>query len=172
MLWLSADWVTCSLAAAAVKLDRDYPGPIVDFATSRREALAAQGAAAEADTIVPIARAIAQETRLLCFDEFQVTNIADAMILGRLFETLFDEGLTIVATSNRMPDDLYKNGLQRDRFMPFVELLKHRLEILELGGGRDYRMDRNRELDVYLTPLGAWATAKLDEWVRATREVA
>jgi cell division protein ZapE len=132
----------------------------------RREELAAKGAPPEADTIVPIARAIAQETRLLCFDEFQVTNIADAMILGRLFETLFEEGLTVIATSNRAPDDLYKNGLQRDRFLPFIELLKQRLEILELGGGRDYRMDRIRELDVYLTPLGSWATAKLDEAFR------
>jgi cell division protein ZapE len=133
----------------------------------RREELAAKGAPPEADTIVPIAREIAQETRLLCFDEFQVTNIADAMILGRLFETLFDEGIAVVATSNRAPDELYKNGLQRDRFLPFIELLKQRLEILELGGGRDYRMDRLRELDVYLTPLGAWAAQKLDEAFRA-----
>jgi cell division protein ZapE len=133
----------------------------------RREELAAKGAPPEADTIVPIAKEIARETRLLCFDEFQVTNIADAMILGRLFETLFDEGMTVVATSNRAPDDLYKDGLQRDRFLPFIELLKQRLEILELGGGHDYRMDRLRELDVYLTPLGAWANAKLDEAFRA-----
>ena len=133
----------------------------------RREELAAKGAPPEADTIVPIAREIAHETRLLCFDEFQVTNIADAMILGRLFETLFDAGITVVATSNRAPDELYKNGLQRDRFLPFIELLKQRLEILELGGGRDYRMDRLRELDVYLTPLGAWAAQKLDEAFRA-----
>jgi cell division protein ZapE len=133
----------------------------------RREELAARGAPPEADTIVPIAREIAAETRLLCFDEFQVTNIADAMILGRLFETLFDEGVSVVATSNRAPDDLYKDGLQRDRFLPFIDLLKQRLEILELGGGRDYRMDRLRELDVYLTPLGAWANAKLDEAFRA-----
>src|SRR5689334_6560577 len=132
----------------------------------RREELAARGAPPEADTIVPVAKAIATETRLLCFDEFQVTNIADAMILGRLFETLFDEGLTVVATSNRAPDDLYRSGLQRDRFLPFIELVKKRLEILELGGSRDYRLDRMRKLDVYLTPLGAWATNKLDEAFR------
>ena len=133
----------------------------------RREELAAKGAPPEADTIVPIGRDIARETRLLCFDEFQVTNIADAMILGRLFETLFEEGITVVATSNRAPDDLYRNGLQRDRFLPFIELLKQRLEILELGGGHDYRMDRLRELDVYLTPPGASAAQKLDEAFRA-----
>jgi cell division protein ZapE len=133
----------------------------------RREELAAQGAPPEADTIVPIAREIARETRLLCFDEFQVTNIADAMILGRLFETLFDEGLTVIATSNRAPDDLYKDGLQRDRFLPFIELVKQRLEILELGGAQDYRMGRLRDLDLYLTPLGAGASQKLDEAFRA-----
>lgn len=133
----------------------------------RREELAAKGAPPESDTIVPIAKKIAAETRLLCFDEFQVTNIADAMILGRLFETLFEEGITVIATSNRAPDDLYKNGLQRDRFLPFIELVKQRLEVLELGGAQDYRMGRLRELDLYLTPLGSWATKKLDEAFRA-----
>jgi len=134
---------------------------------NRREKLAAEGAPPEADTIVPIAREIAEETRLLCFDEFQVTNIADAMILARLFETLFGEGITVIATSNRKPDDLYKDGLQRDRFLPFIDLIKQRLEILELGGNHDYRLDRLRNFDVYLTPSGAWANAKLDEAFRA-----
>ncbi len=133
----------------------------------RREKLAAEGAPPEADTIVPIAREIAAETRLLCFDEFQVTNIADAMILARLFETLFDQGMTVIATSNRRPDDLYKDGLQRDRFLPFIDLVKQRLEVLELGGDQDYRMNRLRNFDAYLTPLGAWASAKLDEAFRA-----
>ncbi len=133
----------------------------------RREQLAARGAPPEADTIVPIAREIAAEARLLCFDEFQVTNIADAMILARLFETLFEEGVTVVATSNRPPDDLYKNGLQRERFLPFIELVKQRLDVFELGGEQDYRMDRLRNLDVYLTPLGTWATNKLEEEFRA-----
>ncbi len=133
----------------------------------RREELAARGAPPEDDTIVPIAKAVAAEARLLCFDEFQVTNIADAMILARFFEVLFDEGVTVISTSNRAPDDLYRNGLQRDRFLPFIELVKQRLEVLELGGGQDYRMERLRNLDVYLTPLGAWADKKLDEAFRA-----
>lgn len=133
----------------------------------RREALAARGAPPESDTIVPVAREIAVETRLLCFDEFQVTNIADAMILGRLFETLFEEGITVIATSNRAPDDLYKDGLQRDRFLSFIDLVKQRLEILELGGDHDYRMGRVREFDHYLTPLGKWASEKLDEAFRS-----
>ena len=133
----------------------------------RREMLAAKGAPPEADTIVPVAREIAEQTQLLCFDEFQVTNIADAMILARLFEVLFDEGLTVIATSNRKPDDLYKDGLQRERFVPFIDLVKQRLDVIELGGDHDYRMERMRNFDVYLTPLGAWANAKLDEAFRA-----
>ncbi len=126
----------------------------------RRQETAASGG--ESDTIPPIARAIAAEARLLCFDEMQVTNIADAMILWRLFDTLFAEGVTVVATSNRVPDDLYKGGLQRDRFQPFIDLIKAKLEVLSLDGGRDYRLQRLRQLDMYITPSGAWADAKLE----------
>ena len=127
----------------------------------RRAAAAAHGG--EADLIPPVARDIAREARLLCFDEIQVTNIADAMILWRLFHTLFAEGVTVVATSNRVPDDLYKGGLQRDRFQPFIDLVKARMEVLSLEGDRDYRLSRLRQHDVYLTPLGAWADRKMDE---------
>jgi cell division protein ZapE len=127
----------------------------------RRQVTAADGG--ESDTIPPIARAIATEARLLCFDEIQVTNIADAMILWRLFDTLFAEGVTVVATSNRVPDDLYKGGLQRDRFQPFIDLIKARLEVLALDGGRDYRLRRLRQLDMYLMPAGAWADRKLED---------
>jgi cell division protein ZapE len=117
---------------------------------------------AEADAIGPVAREIAAETRLLCFDEFQVTNIADAMILGRLFAGLFDAAVTVVATSNTAPRDLYAGGLQRERFLPAIALLEERLEILELGGGLDYRRDRIRGMSVYHTPPGPTATRALD----------
>ncbi len=114
------------------------------------------------DPLPKIAAEIANETWLLCFDEFQVENIADAMILGRLFEGLFDEGVVVVATSNRHPDDLYKGGLQRDRFLPFIEVLKGRIDILELEAERDYRRDRLVDMGVYHTPLGPEADAALD----------
>ncbi len=115
----------------------------------------------EADLIAPLARDIADETWLLCFDELQVTNIADAMILGRLFEALFARGVVIVATSNSAPDDLYKNGLQRDRFLPFIGILKARLDVLMLDGGTDYRLSRLRGRRVYHSPLGPAASDAL-----------
>ena len=117
---------------------------------------------ASGDPIPPLARSIAEEVRLLCFDEFQVEDIADAMLLGRLFEALFEDGLVVVATSNYAPDDLYKDGLQRENFLPFIALIKERLDILELDGGKDYRRRRLQGLDVYHTPLGVQATAALD----------
>ncbi len=129
----------------------------------RRQVLIEKDAPPEADPIPPFARTLAGEAKLLCFDEFQVTNIADAMILGRLFETLFASGVTVVATSNRAPDDLYDNGLQRDRFLPFIAMLKQRLEVLMLGGEEDYRLARLRDMTVYVSPLGEMAEEKLEE---------
>lgn len=111
------------------------------------------------DPIPPAAERVAQEARLLCFDEFQVEDPATAMILGRLFEQLFARGVLIVATSNRAPDDLYKDGLNRQLFLPFISLLKEHLDLLELNSGTDYRLRRLAGEPVYYT--GADAAARL-----------
>jgi cell division protein ZapE len=109
---------------------------------------------AETDApILKVAADIAHEAALLCFDEFQVDDIADAMILGRLFTALFDAGVVVVATSNLTPDRLYEHGLQRELFLPFVALLKKKLRVLELDGGRDWRLARLVGKTVYHHPL-------------------
>ncbi|WP_243735597.1 cell division protein ZapE [Dongia mobilis] len=117
----------------------------------------------QVDLIPTLAEKIGQEVTLLCFDEFHVTNIADAMILGRLFTALFERGVVMVATSNWAPDDLYKGGLQRDQFLPFIALLKDRLDVLELDGARDYRLARLKDMSVYHYPLGDLAARHMRE---------
>jgi cell division protein ZapE len=114
------------------------------------------------DSLHPVADRVAAEAWLLCFDEFRVTNIADAMILGRLFEALFARGVVVVSTSNFAPDDLYAGGLQRERFVPFIELFKQRLDLLELASPKDYRLQRLKAMAVYHTPLGPTAAAALE----------
>lgn len=114
------------------------------------------------DPVGALAAQVAAETRLLCFDEFHVVNIADAMILGRLFAGLFDAGVTVVATSNWPPDRLYWNGLNRERVLPFIELLKSRVDIIALDGPTDYRVARLRDLKTWFAPLGPEADAAVD----------
>ncbi len=105
------------------------------------------------DPIAPVARVIAQQARLLCFDELQVTDIADAMILGRLFEALFARGVTLVATSNRPPDELYRDGINRGLFLPFIELLENHMAIVPVAGDHDYRLGRLRAGRTWLSPI-------------------
>ena len=105
------------------------------------------------DPIPPVADVIAHDARLLCFDELQVTDIADAMILGRLFEALFERGVTLVATSNRPPDELYKNGINRQLFTPFIDMLKAKMEVVGVAGPHDYRLDRLRGAGTWFSPV-------------------
>jgi len=115
------------------------------------------------DPIAPAAKHIADQASLLCFDEFHVSQIADAMILGRLFEQLFDRSVVVVATSNRKPSDLYPNGINRQLFVPFIKRLEQELDVVELKAARDFRLDRLTAAPVYYSPLGAAADAKMDE---------
>jgi cell division protein ZapE len=114
------------------------------------------------DPIPPLADAIAEDAALLCFDEFQVHDIADAMILGRLFQALFARGTVVVATSNTAPDDLFKGRPGRDAFLPFIGLIKRRLDVLVLDAARDYRRDRIRALPTWHVPADARAETALD----------
>ncbi|MCD2182399.1 cell division protein ZapE [Rhizobium sp. GN54] len=127
------------------------------------------GETKQADPVPPVAEALIAEARLLCFDEFSVTDIADAMILSRLFSELFARGCILVATSNVEPDNLYKDGLNRGLFLPFVDLLKKHVDIVALDSGTDYRLEKDEGLPVFRYPLGAEADQAMDKaWARET----
>jgi cell division protein ZapE len=115
------------------------------------------------DPIPPLADQIAADSALLCFDEFQVNDIADAMILGRLFNALFERGVVVVTTSNTAPDDLFKGQPGRDAFLPFIALIKQRLELLFMNSGRDYRRERMRGLRTWQVPADEISRQALDE---------
>jgi cell division protein ZapE len=115
------------------------------------------------DPIPPLADRIATEAALLCFDEFQVNDIADAMILGRLFQALFDRGVVVVTTSNTAPDDLFKGQPGRDAFLPFIGLIKQRMELLVMNGARDYRRERMRGVRTWQVPADAMSRHALDQ---------
>jgi cell division protein ZapE len=116
----------------------------------------------EADPIPPLADTIAAEAALLCFDEFQVNDIADAMILGRLFQALFDRAVVVVTTSNTTPDDLFRGKPGRDAFLPFIGIIKQHLDVLVLEGGRDFRRARLRGSATWHVPVGGRAERALD----------
>lgn len=111
------------------------------------------GETRQADPVPPVAASIVAEAELLCFDEFTVTDIADAMILARLFTELFARGCTLIATSNVEPDNLYHEGLNRGLFLPFIDLLKRHVDVVSLDSPTDYRMEKANRLPVYLSPL-------------------
>ena len=129
------------------------------------------GTLPEQDPILRAAAAIAEETWLLCFDEFHVTDIADAMILGRLFTRLFELGIVVVATSNLAPGELYKDGLNRGLFLPFIALLQRQCEVVRLDARIDFRLEKLTGMPTWYVPADAKAEAALDEaWRRLAGE--
>lgn len=114
------------------------------------------------DPVQPVADALAKGAVLLCIDEMQVADITDALLVGRLFERLLERGLVIVTTSNRQPDDLYKGGWNREMFLPFIALIKERLDVVELAGPTDHRRDRPLDGEGWFAPLGSKAASALD----------
>ncbi|MDO5647725.1 cell division protein ZapE [Paracoccus sp. (in: a-proteobacteria)] len=127
----------------------------------------------EQDTVRPVAMAVAAQVRLLCFDEMQITDIADAMIVGRLFQVLFEQGVVVVTTSNRVPEDLYKNGLNRPLFLPFIALIRDRMAVICLDSDTDHRQNRLAGGQVWFSPANADAARALDDiWADLTGDAA
>jgi cell division protein ZapE len=114
------------------------------------------------DALEPVATAVAAQVRCLCFDEMQITDITDAMIVGRLFQLLLDDGVVIITTSNRPPEDLYKDGLNRATFLPFIALLRQKMNVVELESPTDYRQHRLEGAQVYFTPAGREARQAIE----------
>ena len=144
----------------------DVPNRRVHFHAFMQEVHAGMHAARQKgveDALAPVAKSIVDGVRLLAFDEMQITDITDAMIVGRLFEALFAAGVVVVTTSNRVPDDLYKDGLNRQLFLPFIEIVKDRMVVHELTSPKDYRQDRIAGSPTYFTPINAETREKIDE---------
>ncbi len=120
----------------------------------------------EADPMLKVAEQVAKEVRLLCFDEFHVSDIADAMILGRLMEGLFANGVVLVMTSNYPPEQLYPNGLHRESFLPTIALLKQYLDVFEVEAGIDYRLRALEQVEIYHHPANAAAEKKMLDYFR------
>jgi cell division protein ZapE len=149
------------LAFEAVPAERKRRVHFHEFMLEVHERLRAEREKEEGDPIPPVARAIAAEARLLAFDEMVINNAADAMILSRLFSQLLENGVTVVTTSNRPPGDLYLGGLNRELFLPFIDLLERELEMVPLNGLTDYRLERLGGFPTWYVPNGPEATQAL-----------
>ena len=132
------------------------------FMQEIHEAMHAARKAGVEDALRPAAQAVIESVRCLAVDEMQITDITDAMIVGRLFEALFEAGVVVVTTSNRVPGNLYLNGLNRQLFLPFIDMLNEKMEVRELASPRDYRQDRLKGSPVYFAPNDAAAKAAMD----------
>ncbi|KQZ29554.1 ATPase [Mesorhizobium sp. Root552] len=149
----------------------DFMADVHDRIQKHRQARK-EGTVKEDDPIPPVARALAEEAWVLCFDEFTVTDIADAMVLSRLFSALFADGVVLVATSNVAPVNLYRDGLNRQLFIPFIGILERHTEVLALDSDKDYRLEKLNNLPVYVTPADASADAALDTaWSTMTEDL-
>src|SRR5438445_1491471 len=147
----------------------DFMADVQDRIQKHRQARK-NGDAREDDPIPPVAKALAEQAWVLCFDEFSVTDIADAMILSRLFSALFTNGVVLVATSNVAPENLYRDGLNRQLFLPFIGILERHAQVLSLDNDKDYRLEKLVRTPVYVTPADAAADRVLDEaWQTMTR---
>ncbi|MGH7006118.1 MAG: cell division protein ZapE, partial [Alphaproteobacteria bacterium] len=146
----------------------DFMADVHERINAHRQALK-KGETKQEDPIPPVADSLAEQAWVLCFDEFSVTDIADAMILSRLFRALFERGVVLVATSNVQPDNLYRDGLNRQLFLPFIELLKTHVDIVDLDARTDYRLEKLNRMPVYLSPLDEETARLMDEaWLAAT----
>jgi cell division protein ZapE len=144
---------------ASLTINRKRRVHFHEFMIEMHRAMRAWREAKPGDPIPHVALDFAQDARCLCFDEMVVNNSADAMILSRLFTGLLDQGVTVVATSNRPPSDLYKDGLNREHFLPFIATIEQRLDVIALNGPTDYRMQRMAGIKTWHVPNGAHATA-------------
>ncbi|MER9743346.1 cell division protein ZapE [Mesorhizobium sp. M0187] len=150
----------------------DFMADVQDRIQKHRQARK-NGDVKEDDPIPPVALQLAEQAWVLCFDEFSVTDIADAMVLSRLFSALFANGVVLVATSNVAPQDLYRDGLNRQLFLPFISILERHAHVLTLDADKDYRLEKLARTPVYVTPADAEADRMLDEaWQAMTHGAA
>ncbi len=154
---------------ATAPFERKRRSHFHEFMADVHERIATARASEDGEPLQKVADALASEAGLLCFDELFVTNIADAMILGRLFTALFEHGVVMVSTSNAHPNELYKDGLNRPLFKPFIDLIEEKMEVLALESAKDYRQEKLRGSPLYFTPLDSASSASMDQlWLKLT----